>query len=154
MSPSSREKNDEEKAEGEKPTFHLTNSHFRINPLPFGYRDVAFRMVEKGSEFAIFRRFGQLNMLNLLSLQAELVYLQNQFREWCEQCENGTMTPESKSFSYSFEKMRVPYDKLKKLRAENPSDEARKFRMLQLEAESEQYSILLEIRAKLKEYSR
>ena len=51
---------------------------------PRGYPKLAHLM---GSypESAIFRRFGQLNMLNLLSYQAELIDLEAQYFETCEE---------------------------------------------------------------------
>ena len=35
-------------------------------------------------EVAVFRRFGSLNMLNLMSCQAELIQLEDQYRVICE----------------------------------------------------------------------
>lgn len=49
-----------------------------------GYRELAFEMAKKESDLAIFRRFGELNMLNLLSLQAELIELQGRYKRICE----------------------------------------------------------------------
>ncbi|KAL2067908.1 hypothetical protein VTL71DRAFT_16006 [Oculimacula yallundae] len=55
-----------------------TSTIFSAQP----YLDFAI-LIDKYEELAIFRRFGDLNMLNLLSLQAELGHLQAEFMEIC-----------------------------------------------------------------------
>ena len=78
-------------------------------------------------EAAIFRRFGSLNMLNLLSLQAELVDLQVQFRDiWAE--DNSSLDLNEKDYSTYFRKLRQSENSL-------------------------QYEMLLNIRRLLREYS-
>lgn len=49
-------------------------------PKSYGYRRLASFMAESG-QYAIFRRFGELNCLNLLFLQAELVSLEEKLKE-------------------------------------------------------------------------
>lgn len=49
-----------------------------------GYHGVANYMGLNESRFAIVRRFGDLNMLNIMSLQAELMMLSLELRETCE----------------------------------------------------------------------
>lgn len=78
-------------------------------------------------ETAIFRRFGALNMLNLLSLQAELIDLQVQFRDiWVE--DDASVDLDEKDYSTYFRKL---------VKSET----------------SLQYEMLLEARKKLQEYS-
>ncbi|KAI7152787.1 hypothetical protein KC349_g8777 [Hortaea werneckii] len=78
-------------------------------------------------ETAIFRRFGALNMLNLLSLQAELIDLQVQFRDiWVE--DDASVDLDEKDYSTYFRKL---------VKSET----------------SLQYEMLLEIRKKLQEYN-
>jgi hypothetical protein len=78
-------------------------------------------------ETAIFRRFGSLNMLNLLSLQAELVDLQVQFRDiWIE--DETSPDDSEKQFSTYF-------------------------RVLRKSEDSHQFAMVLDIRKKLQAYS-
>ncbi|KAI6910507.1 hypothetical protein KC318_g2947 [Hortaea werneckii] len=78
-------------------------------------------------ETAIFRRFGALNMLNLLSLQAELIDLQVQFRDiWVE--DDASVDLDEKDYSTYFRKL---------VKSET----------------SLQYEMLLEVRKKLQEYN-
>jgi hypothetical protein len=52
-----------------------------LQPLPLvGYRAVANGMANEGSTWPIFRRFGDLQILNLLTLQAELVAMHEDLR--------------------------------------------------------------------------
>ncbi|THX44357.1 hypothetical protein D6D10_00414 [Aureobasidium pullulans] len=93
---------------------------------PRGYHRVADLMGQY-PEIAIFRRFAALNIVNLLSLQAELVDLQVQFRDiWAE--DDASSDLDEQEFSTYFRKLR---------RSEN----------------SVQNEMLLEIRKKLQEYS-
>lgn len=56
-------------------------------------------------ETAIFRRFGPLNMLNLLSLQAELVEMDAEFRAiWAE--DDSSPNSEEHDYSVYFRKLR------------------------------------------------
>jgi len=93
---------------------------------PRGYHRLADLMGHY-PEAAIFRRFSSLNMLNLLSLQAELIDLQVQFRDiWAEDEDSPDDT--EKAFSTYFHKLRNSED-------------------------SHQLMMLLDIRKKLYEYS-
>jgi hypothetical protein len=78
-------------------------------------------------EAAILRRFNALNMLNLLSLQAELVHLQVQFRDIWDEDELST-DPTEKQYSTRFQTLVNSEDSL-------------------------QYKMLCTIRTKLQEYS-
>ncbi|KAF2725246.1 hypothetical protein K431DRAFT_300152 [Polychaeton citri CBS 116435] len=93
---------------------------------PRGYHRLADLMGHY-PETAIFRRFGSLNMLNLLSLQAELIDLQIQFRDiWAE--DDISMDLNEKEYSTYFRKL---------MRSET----------------SLQHEMLLAIRKKLHEYN-
>jgi hypothetical protein len=66
-----------------------------------GYARVAHLMARSNTgDLAIFRKFGELNMLNLLRLQAELQFLHDKLRVAYEK-DQGTLHSQ-----YSFEKMR------------------------------------------------
>jgi hypothetical protein len=93
---------------------------------PRGYHRLADLMGQY-PEVSIFRRFGSLNMLNLLSLQAELIDLQIQFRDICIEDEESPDDSEKRFSTY--------------------------FRQLRNSEDSLQYTMLLDIRQKLQEYS-
>lgn len=83
---------------------------------PRGYHRLA-ELMGQYPEVAIFRRFGPLNMLNLLSLQAELIDLQVEFRDiWAEDEESTDDT--EKRFSTYFRQLHNAEDsfQLKKLK--------------------------------------
>ncbi|KAM6513640.1 hypothetical protein FALCPG4_016022 [Fusarium falciforme] len=42
-------------------------------------------LMEKGKDLAIFRRFDELNIMNLLSMQAEILHLESQYNRQCDQ---------------------------------------------------------------------
>lgn len=93
---------------------------------PQGYHRLADLMGQY-SETAIFRRFGALNAITLLSLQAELIDLQVQFRDiWAE--DDRSDDSDEQQFSTYFRRLRESGDSI-------------------------QYEMLQEIRAKLREYS-
>ena len=94
---------------------------------PQGYHRLADLMGHY-PEAAVFRRFGALNMLNLLSLQAELVDLQVQFRDLWAEDDVSTDLSEKQFSTY--------------------------FRVLRNSENSLQYEKLLEIRQKLQQYSK
>ncbi|TVY80581.1 hypothetical protein LSUE1_G007655 [Lachnellula suecica] len=71
---------------------------------PEGYHKLAALMGSL-SESAIFRRFGTLNMVNLLSLQAELVQLQVEFQDICHE-DDHSEDPSDKLFSSCFRDLR------------------------------------------------
>jgi hypothetical protein len=93
-----------------------------------GHAKVA-RLMSQHHELAIVRRFGALNMQNLLYLQAELVHLEAEYKQLAEV--NRTHPD------------RVDY--AKDWFSLSQSDE---------EGDSEQWEKLLEIREKLREYSK
>lgn len=96
---------------------------------PRGYHRLA-DLMGPYQETAIFRRFGPLNMLNLLSLQAELVDMEVEFRDiWADDEQSSVF--DEKNFSTYFRNLRQSEG--------NPNDE--QVRMLQ------------RIRQKLHEYS-
>jgi len=94
-----------------------------------GYRKLAVLMGMQNSTIPIFRRFGSLNMLNLMSLQAELLELQQIFVDQCS-VDDGMRLRQHLAFSFM------------DLR---DKDEAGALR--------EQWECFLPIREKLKEYS-
>lgn len=77
-------------------------------------------------EVAIFRRFGELNTLNLLSLQAELISMQATFKAICKRDD-----VDNEKFATSFYQLNQS--------AGNANDD--------------QYQMLMRIREKLREYS-
>lgn len=81
-------------------------------------------------DVAIFRRFNEFNMLNLLSLQAEIAALRAEF--WSQVQTDDLSGPPFETMSLDFEKQRGATD------ADN----------------TEQYKILLSIRSKMREYSK
>lgn len=92
-----------------------------------GYSKLA-RFMSQNRDAAIFRRFGLLNMMNLLRLQAELQDLEQQLKEvWKEDRE--AVSPR-RDFGKDFRTMRH-----------------------HMEADSTQYDMLEEIGLKLREYS-
>jgi hypothetical protein len=93
---------------------------------PRGYHRLA-NLMGHYPEAAIFRRFGALNTIHLLSLQAELIDLQVQFRDICAE-DDRMGDPDEQEFSTFFRKLRACEDSL-------------------------QYDMLKDIRAKLREYS-
>jgi len=58
------------------------------NYKPQGYHRLA-RVMGGSSELAIFRKFNDLNILSLMSLQAELVELRDEFYSICEDDEKS-----------------------------------------------------------------
>jgi hypothetical protein len=96
---------------------------------PDGYPKLASYM-EQCSEEVIFRQFRRLNLLNLMSLQAELVALESEYLKACQK-DSSSENPTLKSLSKSFSSLRE-YGSTSR---------------------SEQYELLKNIREKLKEYS-
>lgn len=99
-------------------------------------------------QLAIFRRFGPLNMLNLLSLQAELTHLQNELKA-VTNLDDMSPGPESK-FSSSFLAMLKEMD-----RDEEKVEDSREVPPASAKSGRTplQWSLLLRIRSKLNEYS-
>lgn len=97
---------------------------------PRGYHRLADLMGQY-TEAAIFRRFSSANILNLLSLQSELIDLQVEFRDICVEDDMSTDLDE-RQFSTWFHKLRNSKTGAKNL----------------------QYQKLGEIRGKLAEYSK
>ncbi|KAK0612205.1 hypothetical protein B0T14DRAFT_489554 [Immersiella caudata] len=58
----------------------MTETEMSTPPLARGYPSVASLMGKDG-DLAIFRRFSRLNMISLLKLQAELLYLEKEYDE-------------------------------------------------------------------------
>jgi len=82
---------------------------------PQGYHRLAGIMARDKS-MAIFRRFDDLTMLNLLSLQAEIVDLQKHFRLQCELDENSIVGIEKEYSQYFLKLHKSDGDQLRKLR--------------------------------------
>src|SRR5436305_13254372 len=90
----------------------MTNSSVRMIPIttpnpqsippwrPQGYLKLA-NLLGRYQEHAIFRRFGSLAMLNLMSLQAEILDLEIQLRDTIEEDDKANDTVIS-SYSRSF----------------------------------------------------
>lgn len=96
---------------------------------PQGYHRLA-NVMSKDNSIAIFRRFDDINMLNLLSLQAEIFDLQNCFKLQCQIDDNST-DPNKQEFSKYFLGLHRSKGK-----------------------DNQQYAMLLELREKMKEYSK
>jgi hypothetical protein len=99
-------------------------------PVPRGYHKLASLMSADG-ETAIFRRFSRLNMLVLMSLQAELMDLEDEFEQTCLEDEQVSDGDERKKFSVDFKALKA---------AKAPNDL--------------QYKNLIKIKDKLGEYSK
>ena len=96
---------------------------------PRGYPKLA-NLMGSYPESAIFRRFGRLNALTLLSYQAELVDLEHQYLDCCEE-DDTTDDPNVNLLSSDFSLVHA---------SERPNDI--------------QKQLLETIRSRLKEYSR
>ncbi|KAH6630608.1 hypothetical protein B0J18DRAFT_421686 [Chaetomium sp. MPI-SDFR-AT-0129] len=57
-------------------------------------------LMKNGSDLAIFRRFGELNMMSLLSLQAEILQLESDYRHHCELDNQSTNKSEAEYAMY------------------------------------------------------
>ena len=68
---------------------------------PQGYPKLAAYM-GKHNDVAIFRRFKNLNMLNLMSLQAELIDLEAQYRRACSEDDTNVNDPMAQQYSKIF----------------------------------------------------
>src|ERR1700761_6652982 len=78
-----------------------------------GYRRLATKMGTWDSEISLFRRFGDLNMLNLLSLQAELMHLRLELDRTCRSDDKiNELFNASRKYAFSFKAMQdsVPED--------------------------------------------
>jgi hypothetical protein len=95
---------------------------------PKGYPRLA-KFMGRSNDIAIFRRYNEFNMLNLLSLQAEIAALRADFYNQCSV--DDISGPPFEKFSENFKSLRD---------AGVMSNE-------------EQYAILHKIRKKMKEYS-
>jgi hypothetical protein len=94
-----------------------------------GYRKLA-KFIAKSPDIAIFRKFGLLNMINLLRLQAELHDLEQQLEDvWVEDRDSGDQI--RSLYGVSFRLMRQYAE----------------------DGDSTQYDLLVEIGKKLNEYS-
>ena len=98
---------------------------------PEGYHELTEDLLGPYPELAHFRRFGSLNMLNLLSLQAELTHLKVRFDAIASRDDKAHNYNTTSRYSKSFRAMLV----------------------FPPEKRPEQWKLLLEIRAKLNEYS-
>lgn len=105
-------------------------------PPPAGYPRLA-SLMGAHPETAIFRRFGQLNVLNLLYLQAELTNLENSLHEAIK------ADSESKNFERSI------YSRDWQTLQESVTVEGQK-----CGGDPTQWNLVLQIRDKLNEYSK
>jgi hypothetical protein len=73
----------------------------------FGYRRLATKMGSYKSQISLFRRFGDLNMLNLLSLQAEIMHLHHELDYACQSDDKINETFDlSRKYAFSFKSMK------------------------------------------------
>lgn len=101
-----------------------------LDPFPpRGYQKLA-SLMGNYHETAIFRRFDSLSMLNVLSLQAELLALQDELGDICFEDESSD-DPAANAFAVNFFALRESEGGIN----------------------DEQYQILIKIREKLREYS-
>jgi hypothetical protein len=115
-------------------------------PAKRGYHKLALFMSSQ-EDMAMFRRFTKLNMLNLMSLQAELMELETEFSAiW----DSDEMSTQNHSFSLNFKLIRgerQPLSLCDDTTHKEDSDKP-KYRS------ERQWEILMAIRTKLNEYSR
>jgi hypothetical protein len=116
-----------------------------------GYGKVAWLMARSDtSDLAIFRKFGELNLLNLMSLQAELMSLQAVLRNQYERDEN-------KGFKYSFLDLRKNTNESFEEDMEERLADQERLDVIESDDEdfmpSPIYDTLRRIRKKLKAYS-
>jgi uncharacterized protein DUF6594 len=72
-----------------------------------GYRRLATKMGRWDSEISLFRKFGDLNMFNLLSLQAELMDLRLELDQTCRSDDKiNEVFNASRKYAFSFRAMR------------------------------------------------
>jgi hypothetical protein len=114
-----------------------------------GYHKLALLMDEQ-NETAIFRRFGKLNLLNLMALQAELVELEDDFNTSWDDDETST-DPDRKQLAVSFKALRKSQSAIASPNS-RASENAGASPTVP-EPKARQGKILLDIREKLKEYS-
>jgi hypothetical protein len=76
----------------------------RTQAIPDGYPKLA-NLMGNYAEMAIFRRFGDLNYLNALSIQAELLELQVQLKDICHE-DNHCSDPDRLMYSKYFHALR------------------------------------------------
>jgi hypothetical protein len=107
-----------------------SNANPMPTPVPRGYHKLASLMSADG-EKAIFRRFSRLNMLVLMSLQAELMDLEDEFEQTCIEDEQVPDSDERKKFSVNFKALKA---------AKAPNDL--------------QWKALIKMKNKLREYSK
>lgn len=95
-----------------------------------GYNRFA-ELIGTHPDLAMFRRFSTLNSKNILFMQGELIHLETQLRDIA--CEDRTSDdPERVAFEFCIRTLKGPHDSVDK---------------------KEQWSKILEVRDKLKEYS-
>ena len=108
----------------------IVNVMAASSPVPRGYHKLA-SLMSADDETAIFRRFSRLNMLVLMSLQAELMDLEDEFEQTCIEDEQVPDSNGRKKFSVDF----------KALKAAKAPDDL-------------QWKALIKIKNKLREYSK
>jgi hypothetical protein len=113
---------------------------------PVGYPKLA-RQMASTTNLMVFRRFSNLNLFNLLSLQAELVDLEGQLQEsW----EMEDALDEDKTYSKNFKLLRETMDA--EDQASNGEPDGQPKRQLKKE-HNDQWKLVVRIRDVLKEYS-
>ena len=117
----------------------------------YGYDYVASIMAIRNSPLAIFRRFGKLEMLNLLSLQAELMELEERFDSTIRENTSGKHGVDVENFDYSFKNLKDAHKEYDD-HLGGGGGEATREKIRELIKGHKQYDLLLDIRKKLKEY--
>jgi hypothetical protein len=116
---------------------------------PNGYRRLAVIM-QKEENLAIFRRFQDINMLQLMSLQAEILHIQAWFKHRCAQDQAA-----NPSYSSVFRDLRLSQLRPNVNSAPSAGSSATGIVQPQLEDVSSlsQYELLLKLRERMTEYS-
>jgi len=123
-----------------------------------GYRSLATWMGLYGSRLTIFRRFGDLNMLSLLSLQAELMDLRHQLEERWIRHEEMSNAEELKISAFSFSSM-LHFDRQGQSNSSESSHSPQNTKTGDKASETpiriyQEWELIKEIRQKLRVYSK
>lgn len=137
------------------PTSSRSAPTLTSTPQKRGYHKLASFMASE-NESAIFRRFTRLNLLNLMSLQAELMELEEDLDiAW----DHDEVKRQSKNFAKDFNALRKARKRaMASSNGESVREQSGQLEQLEppepLEQLESQWQIMLDIRKKLKEYSK
>lgn len=123
------------------------SQHSEDDYKPQFYHRLA-RMMSKEKNLAIFRRFDEINMMQLMALQAEIVELQYRFETKCREDDDGAL-----SYSKCFHDLRIAG--LSRANDELKSRASAERNHVQGSGTSvhSQYSLLQDLRVRLDQYS-